>query len=168
MKKNKIVSRILTYQDVYNLCEKLDITVYEFESYYGHRVASKDLAAPIEKRGLDFMVRVLTAYPELCPLPRKKSFREIEDFFKEHVLFDYLKANFIPALLGITPHSYATLKNQKKTPSKTMIAAFNTISPLLMEKETEGAVALLKMAKQFGQSRQTKTAKEEEKADGES
>lgn len=168
MKKNKIASRILTYQDVYDLCEKLDITIYEFESYYGHRVAGKDLAAPIEKRGLDFMVRVLTQYPELCPLPKKKSFREIEDFFKEYVLFDYLKANFISALLGITAHSYATLKNQKKAPSKAMVAAFNTISPLLMEKETEGAVALLKMTKAFEQSRKTKTIKEEEEADGES
>jgi hypothetical protein len=168
MKKNNIASGVLTYQDVYDLCEKLDITIYEFESYYGYRVAGKDPEAPIEKRGLDFMLRVLTAYPELCPLPKKKSFREIEDFFKQHVLFDYLKANFIPALLGITAHSYATLKNQKKTPSKAMVAAFNTISPLLVEKETEGAVALLKMTKAFEQSRQTKTTKEEEEADGES
>ena len=168
MKKNKIASGILTYQDVYNLCEKLDITVYEFESYYGHRVACKDLAAPIEKRGLDFMVRVLMAYPELCPLPRKKSFREIEDFFKEHVLFDYLKANFIPALLGITAHSYATLKNQKKAPSKAMVAAFNTIRSLLMEKETEGAIALLKMTKEFEESRRIISIQEEGDPAGES
>jgi hypothetical protein len=108
------------------------------------------------------MVRVLRQYPELCPLPRKKSFREIEDFFKEHVLFNYLKANFIPALLGITAHSYATLKNQKRAPSKAMVAAFNTISPLLMEKETEGAVSLLKITKAFEESRKTKTIKAEQ------
>ena len=49
-----------------------------------------------------------------------------------------------------------------------MVAAFNTISPLLVEKETEGAVALLKMTKAFEQSRKTKTIKEEEDVDGES
>ena len=46
--------------------------------------------------------------------------------------------------------------------------SYNTIRPLLMEKETEGAIALLKMTKAFEQSREIRCIKEEEDVDGES
>jgi hypothetical protein len=51
MKKNNIADRILTYQDVYDLCEKLDITVMSLRRTMATGLPVKTWKRPLRKEG---------------------------------------------------------------------------------------------------------------------
>ena len=149
--------KILTYQDVYDLCDSLKISVYEFQKYYGFTIASRKKEDPINKKSLDFMVRVLRTYPHLCSFPKMWSFSEMEKVFKKHVdLLDYFKPNSYYAFLGFTYSTYASRKAAGLEPSKSMNAIFNTVLPLLIERDTEGALSLLKLERESEKYRRRK------------
>lgn len=141
-KEEDIKKRPVTNQDVYDLCEKLGVTVSDFQSHYGFNALKQKKDKVITKKRVAYIIRFLNKYPHLSPFHKKITFDEIYSFIEKNVQVTYLTSKTIASLLGTELTTYHKMKSGHATPTRGLIATFETIKPILIEKGTAGAIEL--------------------------
>lgn len=157
-KEDDITKRPVTIRDVYDLCEKLGVTVGDFQSHYGFDALRKKKDMVITKRRVAYIVRLLNKYPELSPFNKKLSFEEIYSFIEQNVEISYLTTKTIASLLGMELTTYQQMKCGIQSPTRGIIANFETIKPILIERGTAGAIELASLSDLTGKEERQKDA----------